>query len=497
MRISLRPGSLFGIFAAGYVLIIVPVAAVAVLSAVYARGLVDDSNRLLDSGIRVIQRSQSLEDNLIAMDRAARQYGVLGDATLITAFAQREKAVDAELSSLKTSPQYKNAGWQLDRIQSDAQVLSVALERHDPDAPELAAALAQFEEVHALAQDITTEARTLVARESSAIEQRARDYENLLIKIGAISVPVSAALMFLLIFYAIWPLRKISQSIRDLGAGRAIQPIQINGPQELRRLGEELDWLRERLATVEGDKNRFLRQVSHDLKTPLASVREGVELLADGVLGELSESQGEVLAILRKNSFELQTLVENLLDFEEWREKASRLDRTYFPLRALIDRCVQRYRVMLTAREIKVKINCMEFQVHADRERLRMVLDNLISNALKFSPQSGTVTIRARLQAVRSEAQTKSSELIVEVADEGPGISPADREKIFDAFFTGHPPSSKHLPGTGIGLAVVYDCVKAHGGAISVVDHPARGACLRVRLPMFGEHAAIPAPSRV
>lgn len=483
MRIRLRPRSIFSVIIIGYVLIALPVVGVAALAAIYASGLTDESNRLLNGGIRIIQSSQSLEDNLTAMDRAVRQYRVLGEPELLTTYRAREASMNAALQDLRMSPQYRLSGWQLDQILANVRSLDAALKLDALKSPDFVESVEQFAEVHKLAQAITTEAHKLIASESNAIEQRRAGYENLLITLSLVLVPLAAGAVILLAYYVILPLRKVDQVIRALGESQLDKSIAINGPEELQRLGRELDWLRTRLLTVDLDKNRFLRQMAHELKTPLASVREGVDLLAEGLLGALSAQQIEVVKILNNNSFELQNLIENLLDFEEWREKYGRLELTLFPMRPLLSQCIHRYKVLLASRNLAVSLQCGEFEVRADRERVRMTLDNLISNAIKFSPQSGTVSVIARLETADPHETNVSNVLIIEVADEGPGIPTRDRENIFDAYFTGKPPAGRHLQGSGIGLAVVSDCVKAHGGTIVVVDQRIPGARFRIRLP--------------
>lgn len=491
MRLPARPRSIFSLILLGYALIALPVLAVAAVAAIYAKDLADDSNRLLNNGVGVIQRGQALEDSLVKMDRAVQQYQVLGDPQHLNTYSQRELEANAVLGELRFSTQYRKGDWQLDGIAADIQALNLALKKNDPKSPELVAVLAKFSEVHKLASEITDQAQAFISAEANQIEQKATAHENFLISLCAFLLPIAGGMALLSAYYVVFPLRRLDRAIRDLGADRLDKPISVQGPQELQRLGRELDWLRTRLLTVDQDKNRFLRQMAHELKTPLASVREGVELLAEGVTGTLTEQQAEVVGILNNNSFELQNLIENLLDFEEWREKAGRLDLSFFPMRVLLERCVHRYRVLIASRGLKFLINCEQFQVYADRERLRMTLDNLISNAIKFSPKGGTVSIAARLEAATSNSVKTSNELLIEIVDEGPGIPENDRRNIFDPYFTGTPPAGRHLQGTGIGLAVVYDCVKAHGGTIVVVERPSSGACFNIKLPIEYERASV------
>lgn len=494
MRRPFSPRSIFGLILMGYALIVLPVLVVSVVVAVYAKDLTDSSNHLLNRGIRVMQKSQALETSLLAMDRMAQQYKVVGDPQSLVTYSQREAEARLVIADLRGLPPYQKDSGQLSEISTEIDALGAALRKNDPGTPELAVALAGFSNTHKLASDITGNAKSYIAAEADAIEREASSRENFLIVMSAVLLPVAGGMALLLAYYVIFPLRKLYRVIRDLGADRLAEPIAVRGPAELQRLGQELDWLRTRMLTVDQDKNRFLRQMAHELKTPLASVREGVELLAEEIPGKLSPEQAEVVGILNNNSFELQNLIENLLDFEEWREKAGRLDLSFFPLRLLIDRCVQRYRVLIAARNLVFSISCDQIQVYADRERLRMTLDNLISNAIKFSPQAGSISIKAQLDSVTVNSVKGSTELLIEISDEGPGIPAKDRKSIFDPYFTGTPPAGRHLQGTGIGLAVVHDCVTTHGGTITLVDRPLPGACFLIRLPIEYERASVSVP---
>ena len=120
------------------------------------------------------------------------------------------------------------------------------------------------------------------------------------------------------------PLRQIDRAIGELGRGNFSQRVVVGGPVDLERLGHQLEWLRNRLLELAQERNRFLRHMSHELKTPLANIREGTELLMDGAVGELDSGQREVTEILRDNGIKLQRLIENLLELQRLAEQQHR-----------------------------------------------------------------------------------------------------------------------------------------------------------------------------
>jgi two-component system sensor histidine kinase GlrK len=271
------------------------------------------------------------------------------------------------------------------------------------------------------------------------------------------------------------PIRQIDDAIRQLGQSGFSKPIHINGPTDLERLSKQLEWLRLRLLELAQEKNRFLRQMSHELKTPLANIREGTELLLDGTVGELEAPQSEVTEILRMNGLKLQRLIENLLSFSAWQTKNEILTLTDFPLRALVISVAKEQRIALKAAHIQLRLDIEDVTVNADRDKIRTVLDNLLTNAVKFTPKAGYITIRAKRSADR---------FVIDFADTGPGIPEEESPRIFEAFFQGGQEQGGHVAGTGIGLSVVLECIQAHDGSVEIVktgEFP--GAHFRIIIP--------------
>jgi two-component system sensor histidine kinase GlrK len=270
------------------------------------------------------------------------------------------------------------------------------------------------------------------------------------------------------------PLRQIDRAISELGSGAAFPPIQVRGPADIEKLGRQLEWLRLRLLELAQERNRFLRHMSHELKTPLANIREGTELLMDGAVGELQNGQREVTGILRENGLKLQRMIENLLSFSAWQTSSVGIEVSEFRLRPLVKQIIENQQLALLAQRVRLDVNIEDLSVASDRGKMRLILENLLSNAIKYTPRSGTIHIRARADG---------GDLVLEVADSGPGIPAEERKQVFEAFYTGKAPAG-HIKGTGIGLSVVMEFVNAHGGKIEIVDGEWPGAHFRIRMPL-------------
>jgi two-component system, NtrC family, sensor histidine kinase GlrK len=271
------------------------------------------------------------------------------------------------------------------------------------------------------------------------------------------------------------PIRQLDRVIAELGRGTFSRPIRVNGPSDLEALGGQLEWLRLRLLDLAQEKNKFLRHMSHELKTPLANIREGTELLMDGSVGALADDQREVTAILRENGMKLQRLIENLLSFSAWQAKSTGLEVSEFRLRPLVKTVLESQQLTLVSQRVRLDVKVEDVLLAADRAKLRLILDNLLSNAIKFTPRGGTIHIHASAQR---------AQLTLEVADSGPGIPLEERSRIFEAFYQGRTPQGGHVKGTGIGLSVVIEFVHAHAGTIEIVDGEYTGAHFRIRLPL-------------
>ncbi len=289
--------------------------------------------------------------------------------------------------------------------------------------------------------------------------------------LAAIVLAVSLALAF-----GIWlarPFKRLERAIVGLGENRLDDPIDIRGPADMRRVSQQLEWLRLRLTELDADKARFLRHISHELKTPLAALREGVSLLEDGVAGAAQPGQREVAQILQQNTVALQGQIEALLRFNAAAFEARELRRQRTALLPLIEDQVEAQRLQWQAHGLTVRAEGEPLSVVVDPVKLGTALANLLSNAIRFSARGGTIAI-----TVSSAADMAR----IDLDDAGPGIAEGDRDRIFEPFFRGERQPEHAVRGTGIGLSIVQEYIAAHGGRVTLLPG-GPGAHFRIELP--------------
>ena len=215
--------------------------------------------------------------------------------------------------------------------------------------------------------------------------------------------------------------------------------------------------------------------MSHELKTPLTSIREGSELLAEGVVGTLSPQQREIAAILRENSLRLQKMIENLLDYTAVQFQKPVLNLSRIDARSLVQEALAAYALSIDTKQIQITQALPGITLECDREKLLTVIDNLISNAVKYTSKGGSIRI---------ELAREGDRMLLDVADDGPGIAAADRERLYEPFFRGSGSHDGRISGSGLGLSIAHEYVDAHGGEITLLPS-ARGAHFRVSLPLL------------
>jgi two-component system, NtrC family, sensor histidine kinase GlrK len=473
------PKSFFKLILVGIGLILVPLAFAFYNIAVNLERLAGQSQRAVFEAVQVTQDSRLLNQRITDMERIARQYLVVEDRKLLDGYTKLH-------DEMQETAQQLNAR-ELDATQRSKLKELIALEnqlyeriRSSPISKAGAEQIAaQFSPLQALGESFLAQGDSIIWREVEALRTAsARAREILLWQLLA---PIPLALLFAIVFTIVItrPFNQINTSIRRMGDGQLHIPIVVDGPQDLVDLGQRLDWLRLRLIELQEQNSKFFQHVSHEFKTPLAALREGSQILADEVVGQLTTGQREITNIIQHKTLQLQKLIYDLLNYSAAgaaeTHKAS-LHLQPVNLRHAIMAVAEEQKLALKAKGLRFNlIGPDQVSVTADSEKLRIVIDNLLSNAIKFSPENGAI-----IMSMRHTQDTAQ----IDVSDQGPGISELDRDRVFEAFYQGQTPQTGQIEGTGLGLAIIKEYVLAHSGRVEIVNAGKPGAHFRVSLPL-------------
>ena len=459
----------------GFTIVAAPLLFAIVNAALQMNRMANRSEQLVVRGMQGTRNNQRLFVELAALERTARLYQILPNNELLEAYGRNQQRLESTLDELLTLPLDAKTQAEVRDLKANAERHSEELKKTSPNSPAMADLVSSYTQMSDLASDISNRVSGQIDHELTVLQNAAQIAQQNLFWQTLLLAPMTLAVVGVFTYLFGRPIRAIDRSISELGRGTFSRPIAIRGPADLERLASQLEWLRVRLLELAQEKNRFLRHMSHELKTPLANIREGTELLMDGAVGELQSAQREVAAILRDNGMKLQRLIENLLSFSAWQAKSVGLEVSEFKLRPLIKSVLENQQLTLVAQRVRLDVQVEDLTPIADRGKLRLILDNLLSNAIKFTPRGGTISIQAK---------GEREQLVIDVMDSGPGIPVEERNRIFEAFYQGKTPQGGHVKGTGIGLSVVTEFVNAHGGSIEILEAAAGGAHFRIRLPL-------------
>jgi signal transduction histidine kinase len=294
---------------------------------------------------------------------------------------------------------------------------------------------------------------------------------------------LGAALLALLLslLLAFWisrwvaaPLQRLAQGAREVSEGR-YRPIPLEGPHEVKDLSRAFNEMVSRVQTTQQSQRDFVANVSHELKTPLTSIQGFAQAILDGA-ADTPQALHQAADVIYSEAARMFRLVLELLDLARLDARTMDFRRETVDLTALLRGIIEKFtpqaqRGLVT---IKEEISSMPV-ITADNDRLSQVITNLVDNALKYTPAGGQIVVRARSQSGRVE---------VEVEDSGPGIPPAQLERIFERFYQlDKSRRGGGGRGVGLGLAIAREIIRAHGGEIAAHNSAAGGSVFVVKLP--------------
>jgi len=279
------------------------------------------------------------------------------------------------------------------------------------------------------------------------------------------------------------PLKKLAREMLHIGQGEFTRSFTVKGPREVEQLAEAFRRMTEELEHLDRLKSDFTAHVSHELRTPLTAIREGTALMLEGIPGPLTESQKEILEVVRNHSQRLFLSITSILDLSKMESEMMDYEFTMCDLNDLIASCFHSVDLIARKRAIQLRavVDSHTPMIFADERRILQVLDNLVSNALKFSPEGGEVRLEVFFRGMDPKY---AREVEVRVSDRGPGIPEGELQNIFKHFYQSTNNRVKGQHGTGLGLAIARHIIEAHRGKIWAISEIGRGATFCFTLPI-------------
>lgn len=480
-----HPRSFFSLLLTGFVFVALPLVVALISSIQIMESLAQQSAVAVFRSASRIDHCKKIEELLRGHERAARLFSVLGEAEQLDEVNRRHRELTELLRQLLALNVDDNLAGLIEQLQIKEQALVAALNTAASDSEarkqEQEGVLVGYAEIGSLAGQLERLSNTLMIQEVDILKDRMQSNKKTLVWQVSGLICFSVLLVVLFISLINKPVSQVDRGIERLGEGDFATPIVVSGPRDLEAIGEKLDWLRKRLHALDREKVRMLAHISHELKTPLSSIKEGAGLLREGLVGPLSARQAEVVAILDSNCGKLQRLIQNILDFNMAQARELPLELYQVRLDTLIAEVAEDHRNALLARNIRLNTSMEAATVCANPQQLKVVIDNLLGNAVKFTPDDGEICLSLTI---------KGRQLNLLIEDTGPGINEEDRPQIFLPFFQGKQKNRSAVKGSGLGLAISKEYTQNFGGSLRLLPGtPGRGARFLVTLPSIETHA--------
>jgi two-component system sensor histidine kinase GlrK len=462
-----------------------------VLALLYSANQVNQLSKQGTSSIftvaELITTNQKISNTLKKMERYASQYLVLQDNELMEKYIIEQEKL---LTTNKSLLQHKHAEIKQLTKQFSQELLLVhqsilftkqtsSITKNQLETTSLEKLQKQFKRLMSINDKRNTRSSEYINQQVQQIKDSTAQVSNMLLK-SLIIIPVSLLIAGVFIMLITNPLKQLIIKIQQLQQGNFEQNINLQeepvaGFVEIEEINDALNSMGNRLHALELQKSSFIRHISHELKTPLAAIREGTELIYDNSVGSLNNDQQEITKIIRNSTTRLQRLIEELLDFNIVLDSTSLQDRETIDFSELIEQVLNDRTLDIKRKNITIDKDYSGLIVESNAKQLNVIIDNLLSNAIKYSPEHGVIKIVACLN---------EHQLAFAVSDQGEGILKDQQNKVFDAFYQGTSPKDYNIKSSGLGLTIVKELLLRLNGSITIMSEtrPPSGTTMKILL---------------
>jgi two-component system sensor histidine kinase GlrK len=467
MGVAMQLGSLRQLTLVSFIVVLVPLAMLVGYSQITLSDIGKIAATEAEYSVDIVRRLSKMESVSVDIERLIRQYQIVKKDALKGLI---EKSTQRFLEYKQPVCQQLIQQQICSRLAERLSWISQYSATDDPMLIE--AQLADFKENLA----------DLSAQVDTSLDKRIQNQQLYVSSIQQTQFWLTACLLaasFLLILFGskaiLKPIVKLEQLIRAMSRQEDVLPaISKSGPKELIVLEHQLHILAGRLLQLEKLRHALLRHASHELKTPLASIKEGCSLLTEQVVGPLNEQQQEVLSLLNSSTDRLNLLIVQLLDYNLLLQQANPVF-SQIETKGLFEEFVTENSLAIKQNNNPLEIQLDLGSIYADHKLYRRILDNLVSNALAHGSLGRPINIRLYQQG---EMQ------VLDFSNRGQKIPIELRATLFQAFSRGEGKRNDRVTGSGLGLSIISDCARMMFGKVEMVDVDYADVCVRVQIPI-------------
>ena len=460
-------GSLRQLTVISFVVVLVPLLLLLLYSQVTLSRMGRIATHEAEYSVAIVRKLSKMESLSVDVERLIRQYHVLKNVALkqlaeksIQRFTELQDLVCAELTEQ----------FYCQNLADRLNWLAAYSGSEDPML--LDAQLAEFK---GNLVELATQVETMLDARIHGQQEYVSSVQQLQLWLTLLLLGMSGLLIILGTKVILRPVHKLELVIQAISnQSDALPAVSTSGPTELIVLEHKLHRLAARLEQLENLRHALLRHASHELKTPLASIKEGCSLLSERVVGELNEQQAEVLALLNSSTDRLNLLIVQLLDYNLLLQQAKPAFE-HLDSGQLFEAFVTENSLAIQQHNNPLQLNIEIDSVYADAKLLRRILDNLLSNALAHGSKGRPISVHLYRQGDMQ---------VLDVANRGQKVPPEQRAGLFQPFSRGSGKRNDRVIGSGLGLSIVADCARIMNGKAEIVDIEHADFCVRVCIPL-------------
>jgi two-component system sensor histidine kinase GlrK len=485
----------------GYGLFIVILMGLAIYQVFTVRRMQAIHETLQETNFRNAQTSLQALRYLDLIEEYTRKSFALGDPDYVSQLKEFQRDFETRLIQLQESAVSENERAEINRLGKFWNSLIFSLRQIQRDPPASGTAVPQNlqEDIDRLRTQTQSVYQSTLETMSAAVERSRKTSDAAMWIMGCsvfVALSISILVSFLIYRSISNPLHHLTEGTRAIAEGKFYYRLDTSRNDEFSQLAKDFNTMTRRLNELDELKKDFVSHVSHELKSPLASMQETIQLMLGGIPGPLTDKQRRLLDLNLQSGQRLMSMIGNLLDLSRIEAGVIQYEMKEQNLIPLVQRAIAEIEVQAQEREIQIEIDCPEtpLTVECDPGRIMQVLINLVGNAVKFSPKKGIVRVKIeRVPEVPQDMPQNRRNLVlhpgsgkeyalVTVTDYGPGIPDSDKERVFEKFHQVRRENKIPGQGAGLGLAISKTIVEAHRGAVWVEDNPEGGSRFRLLL---------------